>query len=320
MTLLFGALSIGLILSLLSLGVLVAYRLFGIPDITADGTITLGASVTAVCCMRGIDPFLATALGTAAGGGAGALTGILHTRFRINALLSGILMMTALYSVNLRVMGSSNLPLMQYKTLASIGEERWRRLFGEEGVSLLGWKVSAGEVGLLIGVAAIVTLVCLALYRFFRSHLGIAMIATGNNPQMVRALGGNVERNIVLGLALSNGLIALGGSLLAQYQGFADVQMGIGMIIWGLASVIIGEALTGSSSLGMRLMGAVIGSVVFRLLVAIALRWGLNPNDLKLITAVFVFVALTLPAYCRRVRRRRQPPSLPRHTAEPVGS
>ena len=147
----------------------------------------------------------------------------------------------------------------------------------------------------------------LLLYLFFRTNLGTAMRATGDNPQMIRALGVSVDFIIILGLALSNGLIALAGSLLAQYQGFADVQMGIGMVVWGLASVIIGEALVGSSRIGLLITGAVIGSVLFRLLVAIALRWGLNPNDLKLITAAFVFVALVAPSLLRKLKPAPQP-------------
>jgi len=307
MTLLLSALTVGLIFALLALGVLVSFRIFGIPDITTDGSFTLGASVTAVLCVHGVNPILATLAGTLAGAGAGMLTGILHTKFHINALLSGILMMTALYSVNLRVMQKSNLPLMQYTTLGSWGEAAGRRVLGEEAFLVLGWRVSAGEVALFLGALGAVTVVAWLLYLFFRTHVGVAMRATGNNAQMIRALGANVQVYIILGLGIANGLVALGGSLLAQFQGFADVQMGIGMIVWGLASVIIGEALTGSRSLGLTLVGAAMGSVLFRLLVAIALRWGLDPNDLKLITAVFVFIALVLPGLIKKLRRRRHP-------------
>ena len=147
---------------------------------------------------------------------------------------------------------------------------------------------------------AIVIIFVLAAYIFFRTNLGSAMRAAGDNAQMIRALGVNVETMIVLGLAISNGLIAFSGALLAQYQGFADVQMGIGMVVWGLASVIIGRALVGSDSLGLALTGTVMGSVLFRLIIAVALRWGLNPNDLKLVTAVFVFAALVLPMQLQR--------------------
>lgn len=305
MTLLLGALTIGLILALLALGVLVSFRIFGMPDITADGSITLGAAVTAVLCAHNVNPLLATAAGTAAGAASGALTGVLHTKFKINALLAGILVMTALYSVNLRVMGRSNVPLMQHTTLGTWGEDLGKRVLGEEGTLILGWRVGSSELALMAGALLVSSLIALALFVFFRTHLGTAMRATGDNPQMIRALGANVESHIILGLSLSNGLIALGGSLLAQYQGFADAQMGIGMIVWGLASVIIGEALTGSRSLGLTLVGAIMGSVLFRLLVAVALRWGLNPNDLKLITALFVFAALVLPGLLKKLRRNR---------------
>jgi putative ABC transport system permease protein len=147
------------------------------------------------------------------------------------------------------------------------------------------------------------------MFFFFKTNLGTAMRATGDNPQMIRALGANVERNIVIGLAIANGLVALSGALLAQYQGFADAQMGIGMVVWGLASVIIGEPLVGGRSIGLAIVGTIMGSVLFRLLVAIALRWGLNPNDLKLVTALFVFVALVLPRFIGRFGGRKKKPA-----------
>jgi putative ABC transport system permease protein len=162
---------------------------------------------------------------------------------------------------------------------------------------------------MLLAVLLFISILGAVLYLFFRTNLGTAIRATGDNPQMIRALGVSVDFILILGLALSNGLIALSGAMLAQYQGFADVQMGIGMVVWGLASVIIGEALVGTTSLGLLITGAVMGSVLFRLLVAIALRWGLNPNDLKLITALFVFVALVGPQLLRRLKRRSIAPS-----------
>lgn len=302
MTLLLGALTIGLILSLLAMGVFISFRIFEIPDITTDGSITLGAALAATLLVKGTDPFLATAAGMLAGGVAGTITGIIHTKFKINSLLAGILVMTALYSVNLHVMGRSNVPLMEARTLTSHSEALGERLFGAKMVDVLGWAVPASDVAVLILAFAFVAFAGFLLYLFFRTQVGTAMRATGDNSQMVRALGANVESYIVMGLALSNGLIALSGALLAQYQGFADAQMGIGMVVWGLASVIIGEALTGARSLGLTIIGAIMGSLLFRLLVAIALRWGLNPNDLKLITAVFVFAALVLPSWLGKGR------------------
>jgi len=304
MTLLIGALTIGLILSLLALGVVISFRIFHFPDITADGSITLGAAVAAVLLVAGVNPLLATAAGFGSGMLAGTVTGILHTRFKIHGLLSGILVMTALYSVNLHVMGKSNVPLARETTLASYAERIGMRILGgAASINILGWEVEARDAFMLVMALIASAVVGWAMYLFFRTNLGTAMRATGDNDQMIRALGVNNGNMLILGLALSNGLIALSGALLAQYQGFADVQMGIGMVVWGLASVIIGEALTGTQHLGLTITGAVMGSVLFRLLIAIALRWGLNPNDLKLITAVFVFVALILPNLLSKLKR-----------------
>jgi len=303
-TLLVGAWTIGLILSLLALGVFISFRVFHFPDITADGSITLGASVAAVLLVHGTNPLVASAAGFCGGLAAGATTGVLHTKFRINPLLSGILVMTALYSVNLHVMGKSNVPLLSAATLASDVEEiaTWL-LHGRTTLDVFGWDVAVRDAAVLVLMLVAVGLVAAAVYAFFRTNLGTAMRATGQNPQMSQALGVDVGNMTIIGLALANGLVALSGALLAQYQGFADVQMGIGMVVWGLASVIIGEALVGSQQIGLVIVGAVMGSVLFRLLVATALRAGLNPNDLKLITAAFVFVALILPELVGRRAR-----------------
>lgn len=293
----------GLILALLALGVYLSFRIFNFPDITADGSITLGASVAAILLVHHWSPWVATMAGFFAGTIAGTATGLLHAKFKINGLLSGILVMTALYSVNLHVMGKSNVPLLSANTLATQAEWLGYRLFRTESdLSVLGWSVGVRDAAMLGAALGFVALVGLALYLFFRTNLGTAMRATGDNPQMIRALGVSIDLVIIFGLALSNGLIALAGALLAQYQGFADVQMGIGMVVWGLASVIIGESLVGSQGVGLLITGAVMGSVLFRLMVAIALRWGLNPNDLKLITAAFVFIALIAPALWRKLK------------------
>src|SRR5258706_13001451 len=245
MTLLIGASTIGLILALLALGVYLSFRIFNFPDITADGSITLGAAVTATLLVRHVQPELATLAGFAAGVLAGATTGVLHTKFKINGLLSGILVMTALYSVNLHVMGKSNVPLLNESTMASQAESLGLRLLHttDGDLNVFGWSVGVRDAAMLVCMLGLVSLLGLVLYLFFRTNLGTAMRATGDNPQMIRALGVSVDFIIILGLALSNGLIALSGSLLAQYQGFADVQLGIGMVVWGLASLIIGDAL-----------------------------------------------------------------------------
>jgi putative ABC transport system permease protein len=305
MNLLMGTFTIGFILSLLALGVFISFRIFAFPDITADGSVTLGAAVAATLLARGVSPPLASLAGFCAGCVAGATTGTLHTRFKINPLLAGILVMTALYSINLHVMGRSNVPLLSVSTLVTQSEQVGVKLMrGASSFNLAGWDVSVRDASALAAILLAVVATGMMLYWFFRTNLGMAMRATGDNVQMIRALGVNDGNMIILGIALSNGLVALSGALLAQYQGFADVGMGIGMVVWGLASVIIGEALVGSTQLGMTIVGAVMGSVLFRLMVAVALRWGLNPNDLKLITAAFVFGALILPQFLRKKRVR----------------
>ena len=301
MTLLVGALTIGLILSLLALGVFISFRIFDFPDITADGSITLGASLAAALLVHQVNPVAATAAALVAGAIAGALTAIIHTRFAVNRLLSGILVMTALYSINLHIMGKSNVPLLSETTLATMAERAGTALTGSANdLVVAGWNLAVRDASMLVWALILVIAIAILLFAFFRTNLGLAMQAAGDNAQMIRALGVNVDTMLVLGLALSNGLVALSGALLAQYQGFADVQMGIGMVVWGLASIIIGEALVGVRQLGLLIAGGILGSVLFRLLVAIALRGGLNPNDLKLVTAVFVFAALVVPQVARR--------------------
>jgi putative ABC transport system permease protein len=309
MTLLLGAWTIGLILALLALGVFVSFRIFAFPDITADGSLTLGASVAAALIARGHSPWAATVAAMFAGALAGGVTGGLHTRFQINGLLAGILVATALYSVNLHVMGKSNVPLLDARTVSTDLVALAGRFTGrQDSFQVFGRELPRRDAVNLVAIMVLVVLVGWVMYLFFRTSLGTAMRATGDNPRMIRALGVDVGRMITVGLMVSNALVALSGALLAQYQGFADVQMGIGMIVTGLASVILGQALVGSSGLGLALCGAVMGSLLFRLMVALALRWGLNPNDLKLITAAFVFLALVLPkALATRFEARPTP-------------
>lgn len=305
MNLVIGAFTIGLILALLSVGMLISFRMVRFTDITVDGSITLGASLTAVLIVAGWSPWLATLVAFLAGMAAGSITGVLYTRFKIQEILAGILMMTALYSINLRIMGRSNIPLLDTQTVSEIPERVLLQLNGgESDMLLMGWKVSLFDLSVFISSLIICMLIAWLLYRFLLTHYGTSLRATGNNVQMVRAQGVNNNRMVVFGLALSNGLVALSGSLLAQYQGFADVQMGIGMMVWGLASIIIGEALVGKAGIGMTIVGAILGTILFRLLIAIALRWGLNPNDLKLVTAVFVFMALVAPQFFRKFRKK----------------
>ena len=360
MTALLSALTMGLILSLLALGVFISFRVFAFPDITVDGSVTLGACITSILLvtepmplpkilpwavaagiaaglgylyfaegktpvtlvirslasalivavfvvlfLRYRNPVVATLAGGAGGLLAGMTTGILHSRFKIHGLLSGILVMTALYSVNLHVLGKSNVSLQSATTLSTYADNLGSWLLGgRTSVHFFGWEVSASELSALGFSFLIIVLSGVALYAFLRTDLGTAMRATGDSPQMIRALGVNVGNMMVFGLAISNGLVALSGSLFAQYQGFADVLIGFGMMVTGLASIIIGEALVGPGSLGLTLTGAVMGSILFRLLIALALRAGLNPVDRNLITAVTVFLALVFPQALAFMKRR----------------
>jgi putative ABC transport system permease protein len=296
MTLLLGSLTIGLILALLAFGILISFRVVAFEDLTVDGSLTLGGATAAALIVGGTQPLVATGIGCLAGGIAGAVTATLHTKCGINRLLSGILVMTGLYSVNLRVMGKSNIPLLSQSTVMDYADALAVRLWSEQRLlPIFGWEASGRDICTLMLMTIVAAGIGGVLFAFFRTNVGLAMRAIGDNSHMIRALGVNVERMTICGLFISNAMIGLAGALLAQYQGFADVQMGIGMLVWGVASVILGESLVGNNRIGFLITGAIMGSVLFRLLIAIALRWGLNPNDLKLITAVFVFAALVLP-------------------------
>jgi putative ABC transport system permease protein len=286
----------GLALALVALGVFVSYRLFSFPDITTDGSFTLGAVVAAVLLTAGVDPLLATLGGMAAGALAGSTTALLHAYLGIERLLAGILVTTALASVNLVVLGRSNVPLSGVSTLLDRAESVLAPPLEWAGISA----AVAGEAARLVVVLAIVALAIACLWIFFRTQLGTAMRAGGDTATMARALGRDTGGMTVAGLAIANALTALSGGLVAQYQGFADVQMGIGMVVWGMASVFLGAALVGPVRLGGALVATAAGSVTFRLLVAAALRAGLDPDWLKAATAAVVLAALVAPRFLSR--------------------
>lgn len=268
----FGPLVFGLFLTL---------KIFNIPDITADGSYTLGAVVAALCLTNGYPVVWAFLASMASGALAGCLTGWIHTRLRIHALLSGILVMTALYSVNLTLMGRSNIPLLSQNTLFD-----QFTFFANNDYNAV----------LVVGPIALLFLAMLGY--LLRTDFGIAMRATGDTESMVRALGVNTERMKVLGLAIANALIAVSGCLIAQYQGFTDINMGIGIVISGLGAVMIGETLINYlkvSSILLMLCCVLLGVVVFQLMLALALDMGINPNLLKLTTAVLVLLIVALP-------------------------
>jgi putative tryptophan/tyrosine transport system permease protein len=304
--LLIGAATIGLILAPLALGVFISYRIYKTLDLTTDGSHGLGAAVVAALLVRQINPLIATLIGLVAGIIAGGITGVLHTRFRVSTLLAGVLTTTALYSVNLFVMGSGNVNLASAATLFSGAESLARQLVGiPESLSIMGTLVSGGSFSALIMTALLAAVLAVGLTLFLATDLGLALRAAGNNPAMAKALGINVERMVVVGLGLSNGLIALSGALFAQYSGFANIQMGIGAIVTGVAMLMVGETLFGKRSLGRWIAGAVGGAVVFRLVVAGAVRAGLNPDALKLVTAIFVLAVLIVPGMMSRARGRK---------------
>ena len=302
MNLLIGAAAIGLILAPLALGVFISYRIHRTLDLTADGAFGLGGAVVGALLVREATPLTATALATLAGVVAGSITGILHTRFLVSVLLAGVLTSTALYSVNLFLMGGGNLSLASAETVMTLAERLGQLLGLPTGLTLSGTSVAGGRVAELVVMGLLAGGLALGLALFLRTDLGLAVRAAGNNPQMARAVGIDVDRMIVLGLGLSNGLIALSGSLLAQYEGFANIQMGIGAMVTGVATLMVGETLLGKRPLGRWIAGAVAGAVVFRLLVAAAVRAGLTPNALKLVTAMLVLTVLVLPEVMRRFR------------------
>jgi putative ABC transport system permease protein len=304
--LLIGAVTIGLILAPLALGVFISYRVYNTLDLTVDGSFGLGAAVVAALLLREASPVTATVVATIGGGVAGLVTGLLHARLLVSALLAGVLTSTALYSVNLVLMRGGNVSLTASDTVMTAAERLGRRFLGiPESVTLFGTVVSGSRVAELVFMALLAGALAVALARFLGTDLGMAMRASGNNPRMARSVGIDVDRMVVAGLALSNGLVALAGALFAQYEGFANIQMGVGAVVMGIATLLVGETLVGRRTLARSLAGAVAGAVVYRLIVAFAIRAGLSPNALKLVTAVMVLAVLVLPRLGRRVRRAR---------------
>lgn len=305
---LFGAVESGLIYAIMALGVYLSFRVLDFPDLTVDGSFVTGAAVAAIAIVNGVPPVVATILGALAGFLAGCMTGILHTKGKINALLAGILMMISLYSINLRIMTQPNLPLRNETTL-------WKQLrafFEPLGIdSFLNGLLE--KIGLtyfpptwvIVFAMVIIILIIKLLTDFYlKTEVGLALRATGDNQRMIRSFAANTDLLIILGIGLSNGLVALSGALIAQHQGFADIGMGIGLIIIGLASVIIGEALFGTKTIVQTTFAVIGGAIVYRIVVTLALRFDfLQTGDMKLITAVLVIIALVAP---RIIQNRKE--------------
>lgn len=274
------AVVMGLCLSLMATGIFISMKIFKIPDITTDGSYTLGAVITAILLPAGYHPFVTILMVMIGGALAGAITGFIHAKFKIDALLSGILTMTALYSVNLSLMGRSNIPLINISSIF--------QLFTKEQTA----------VSDLITVLCFVGIITVAIIYVLKTDFGIAMRATGNSISMSKSLGVNVNMMQITGLAIANALTALSGYLIAQYQGFSDINMGIGIVITGLGSVLIADAIISwlnITKLALQILLVILGSIIFRLVLAFTLSIGIDPTMLKLITALFVLVIVALP-------------------------
>lgn len=285
-----GAVEQGLVYGIMVIGVYLTFRILDFPDLTVDGSLPLGASLSAVAITHGINPYLSLLLALAGGFAAGVTTAVLNTKFKILHLLASILTMIALYSINIRIMAGPNIALLGVDTVF-------------DAVTRLG--IPAHYAGLVV-FGAFAVLVLGFVIWFMGTEIGQAILATGDNPQMIRSQGVNTDFIVILGVGLSNGLVALSGALVAQNQGAADVGMGIGTIVAGLASVIIGETVFGCRTMARAFFAAVLGSVVYRLAIALALGLQLgtfrfNPSDLNLITAILVIGALVTPNLKRRL-------------------
>ncbi len=284
----------GFLFGFLGLGVLITFRFFRFPDLTAEGSYPLGGAVAAALLVAGFHPANATLAAALAGALAGVLTALIHTKLRINNIIAGIVVMTALYSINLRIMGRANIPLLREPTV--FGEAvGWLNQFG------LGWRENAYTTILVAFV--LLVLAGALLVWFFSTDLGLAVRATGQNEPMILSLGVDTDRTKVVGLALSNAFIAVSGALVAQNHGFADIGMGIGILVTGAAAVLIGEAIFGDRGILTWVLAAIVGVVIYRLLVALALRVGLEPVDLRLVTAALLLMALAIPRFRPRFLR-----------------
>lgn len=310
-TAIFTSIEAGAIYALMALGVYLSFRILDFPDLTVDGSFVTGASVAAVMIVSGANPLVATLAALVAGFLAGCVTGLLHTKGGINPLLSGILMMIALYSINLRIMGKSNVPLLSEETLLTQLTDAWAKLGIDDGLNAMvaatGLEVMPRTWAILIFmiILAVVTKVLIDL--FLKTDIGLALRATGDNETMIRSFSANTDNLKVLGLGLSNALVALSGALIAQYNGFSDVGMGIGMIIIGLASVIIGEAIFGAKSIVRATLAVIGGAIVYRIIVSMALRVEfLETGDMKLITAIIVVGALIVPKLIQAEKDRKR--------------
>ncbi|MCQ2576963.1 MAG: ABC transporter permease [Treponema sp.] len=287
-----GAVSQGVLWGVMTLGVFLTFRILDIADLTVDGSFATGGALSAILITRGMDPLLSLLFAFLVGTICGLATGLLNTKLKIHVLLASILSQIALYSVNIRIMGKANIPLLGVDTIMS------------KICDVLNCELTVAS--LVVGVIVSAILVIL-LYLFFGTEFGCAMRATGNNDKMVRALGVNTDTMKIMGLMLSNGLVALSGGMVAQSQGYADVQMGTGTIVIGLASIIIGEVIFGKRfGFWYTLMACILGSVIYRIIIAVVLQLGLKSTDLKLFTALIVAISLSVPVFKNKVTLKKR--------------
>ena len=314
----FGSVEQGIIYAIMALGVYLSFRVLDFPDLTVDGSFVTGAGVAATMIIFGYDPLVATAVALIIGFLAGCITGLLHTKGKINPLLAGILMMIALYSINLRIMGltsehsagRSNIPLMNEVTLFSQFHEFWSKLGIDQTInsffSMLGITHLPTTWGTLFLMIIITFLIKIVVDWFLQTEIGLAIRATGDNKRMIRSLSANTDTLVIIGLGVSNALVAFSGALIAQYSKFSDIGMGIGMIIIGLASVIIGEAIFGTKTIKRITLAVVVGAIIYRVVLALAFRVDfVDTGDIKLITAIIVICALVLPQFIEKRREKR---------------
>ena len=318
-TALFGSVEQGIIYAIMALGVYLTFRVLDFPDLTVDGSFVTGAGTAAMMIVLGYNPILATLVATFAGFIAGCMTGILHTKGKINPLLAGILMMIALYSINLRIMGLSsdtgvtrpNIPLLNSETIFTVFNNFWASLGIDSVISnalkSMGMETVPTTWGILAVMLVVTIIIKLIVDWFLKTEVGLAIRATGDNKRMIRSFSANTDSLVILGLGISNGMVALSGALIAQYTKFADVGLGIGMIVVGLASVIIGEAIFGTKSIVRVTFAVIAGAIIYRMIYALALRvkW-LDSGDMKLITAFIVILALVIPQIVNKYKEKKR--------------
>ncbi|MBS4177567.1 ABC transporter permease [Lederbergia citrea] len=315
----FGSVEQGIIYAIMALGVYLSFRVLDFPDLTVDGSFVSGAAVAATMIVFGYHPAVATAAALIVGFMAGCITGLLHTKGKINPLLSGILMMIALYSINLRIMGFTsensigrpNIPLLNAETIFS----KFHAFWGSLGIdpiinqffSMLGVQFLPSTWGTVFLMLIITLIIKFAADWFLQTEIGLAIRATGDNKRMIRSFSANTDTLVILGLGISNALVAFSGALIAQYAKFSDIGMGIGMIIIGLASVIIGEAIFGTKNIVRTTIAVIAGAIIYRIVLGLALRIDLlDTGDMKLITAFIVILALILPQILEKNREKRR--------------